>query len=134
MQTRKQDVARVTLAGIRLANGVIGLFAPQIIMGRFRRDADTPDAPVATYALRMFGIRTILVALDLLRGDGPVRSHAMRVAPLIHASDLCTAILIARSGKVKPQTGALIVAISAWNTLLSLIIARNSANAGETVA
>ncbi len=128
MKSRKRDGARLLLAAIRFVNGAIGLFAPQIIMGRFR-DEEHHDTPVATYALRMFGVRTILAAVDLLRGDDDVREHAQKIAPIMHASDLCTAFLIAKSGQVKTKTGLMIVSISALNTVLALIIAKRGTDA-----
>ena len=131
MKTLKRNEARILLAMIRFVNGAIGLFAPQIIMGRFR-DEEHHDTPVATYALRMFGVRTILAALDLLRSDDVVRQHAQKVAPIMHASDLTTAFLIAKSGQVKTKTGLMIVSISALNTLLALIIAKSDRDAVET--
>ncbi|MBI2767909.1 MAG: hypothetical protein HYX53_18630 [Chloroflexi bacterium] len=120
MSGKYRDLARVLLALIRLINGAIGLFAPQLIIKRFDDEEEEPE--VARYALRMFGIRTILVAIDLLRPAGPDRSHAMRVAPIVHASDLVAASLAAKSGRVASKTGAMIVAISAVNTLLAIII------------
>lgn len=113
-----RECARVLLALIRLINGLIGLFVPHMIIRRFNEEGEDP--PVAKYALRMFGIRTILVALDLLKRPGPDRSHAIRMAPIIHASDAITAFVAARSGLVPRKTGTLIVAISAFNTLLAL--------------
>jgi len=113
-------LARIALGLIRLANGAIGLVAPQVITRRFTEEAP----PVAAYALRMFGIRTVLVAFDLLRRDGPDRRHAIRVAPAIHASDLLGAILVARMPGVPRQTGMMIVGISALNTLLALLMQR----------
>ena len=117
---KRSDIARISLGGIRLTNGAIGLFAPQMITRRFAASEDAQPPPAAVYALRMFGIRTMLVAFDLLRPAGPARTHAMRVAPVIHASDLITAVLIAQSGQVPKSTGRLIVAISGVNTLLAL--------------
>jgi hypothetical protein len=116
--SKKSDIARISLGLIRLVNGAIALVSPQIITRRF---ADSPP-PVAVYALRMFGIRTVLVAIDLMRPAGPDRSHAMKFAPLIHASDLTTAILISRTEGVPKSTGRLIVAISGLNTLLALLM------------
>lgn len=115
---RRQDYARWLLGGIRLVNGVIALFTPKIIIGRF---GDANDVPVARYALRMFGVRTILVALDLFM-SGPHQKRAIRLAPIIHASDTVAAVLVARSGKVATKTAVLIVAISAFNTLLTLLM------------
>ena len=116
-----RDCARVTLAIIRLVNGAIGLFAPHLIIHRFEEDG-REDPPVARYVLRMFGVRTVLVALDLLKRPGPDRAHAVRMAPIIHASDTLAAYLAAKSGMVPKRTGMLIVAISAFNTLLSLVM------------
>ncbi|OAI39644.1 hypothetical protein AYO38_07265 [bacterium SCGC AG-212-C10] len=113
-----KDYARILLAGIRLTNGVIGLFAPQMIIKRFGDD----DPQVAHYALRMFGIRTILVAFDLVRPDKEARAHAVKVAPIIHGSDLVAAILAAKSGKVSTRTSVTIVGISAVNTLLAVVM------------
>lgn len=115
---RRQDYARWLLGGIRLINGALALFAPKIIIGRF---GEANDVPVARYALRMFGVRTILIALDLFT-SGPHQKRAIRFAPIIHASDTVAALLVARSGKVAPKTAVLIVAISAVNTLLTLLM------------
>jgi hypothetical protein len=112
---------RLLLAAIRIFNGTLALTAPQRIVRQFESDPDVPPPPVAVYALRMFGIRTILIGLDLLRNDQQ-RSHAVRVAPIIHASDLLTAVLVARSAGIAPRTRAMIVSISAFNTLLSLLM------------
>ncbi len=118
--------ARIALGVIRLGNGVIALVQPSIITRRFAQPGETEPPPVAVYGLRMFGIRTILVALDLLRGDGNDRRHAVRVAPLIHASDTMAAVLASQSGLVPRSTGRLIVTISAINTLLSLLMQSQS--------
>lgn len=123
--SRGSDIARIALALIRLVNGTVALVQPRIITQRFASpEADPPQ--VAVYALRMFGIRTILIALDLLRPDGPGRRHAVATAPLIHASDTATAVLVSRSGMVPRGTGRLIVTISAVNTLLSLLMQQRS--------
>jgi hypothetical protein len=124
--SRRSDIARTALGLIRLANGTIALVQPRIITRRFATPGQTEPPQVAVYALRMFGIRTILVALDLLRGDGVDRRHAMRVAPLIHASDTIAAFLVSQSSTVPKSTGRLIVTISAINTLLALLMQRRS--------
>lgn len=124
-----RSVARVLLAIIRLINGVLALFAPQMIIRRFY-DEEAEDPAVARYALRMFGIRTILIALDLLRG-GERRSQAIRAAPIIHASDAIAAVIAARSGLVPSTTGRLIVVISTVNTLLALAMQGKEKRAAE---
>jgi hypothetical protein len=122
-----RTLARIALGMIRLINGAIALTAPQIITHRFDAEGQSEPAPAAVYGLRMFGIRTVLLAIDLLRPAGPERSHAMHFAPVVHATDLCTAILVARSGRVPRQTGMLIVGISGLNTLLSLMMREKNA-------
>ncbi len=82
---------------------------------------DKPD-PATDYALRLFGVRTILIALDFLIPNKSERDHAIRVAPLIHASDTVAAYLTARSGVLPQRAGTMLVAISAFNTLLSLLM------------
>ena len=122
MATQRRDIPRVLLAGIRLFNGSVGLLAPWLIVRRFRDDPE--ENAVAAYALRMFGIRTILIAHDLLLPNEPARAHAVRVAPIIHASDTVAAVLAVRSGKLPRQTAGAIVAVSAINTLLALSMRR----------
>jgi hypothetical protein len=87
---RAHDFARITLAGIRLFNGVAALFVPATLARRLGVD---PEANPA--ALRLFGVRTVLIGAQLLLRDSGVRAHSLRVAPLIHALDV-TAALIAR--------------------------------------
>ena len=99
---------------------MVALLAPWLIVRRFGDDAR--EHPVASYALRMFGVRTVLIAIDLLRADGHERAHAIRVAPIIHASDAVTAALAARSGKVPASSAAAIVAISSLNTVLAVLM------------
>jgi len=118
--TTVRELARISLGLIRLVNGLIALIAPTIIIRRFLATPNTEPPQVAVYGLRMFGIRTVLIALDLLRG-GPNRDHARNVAPIIHASDLITATLVMRSGRAPGGTGPLIVAISGLNTVLAVL-------------
>jgi len=106
--------ARRLLAAIRIANGSVALLAPERLAARL--GADPAESPALLYALRMFGVRTVLIGRDLLRG----KPDAIRVAPLIHASDTIAAALAAASGKVPRRAGILIVAISALNTVLAL--------------
>lgn len=70
--------ARIILALIRIVNGLIGLVVPQLFIARF--DPDAKPSAAALYAFRLFGIRTVLIGLDLL-GNGPHVPHAVRAAP-----------------------------------------------------
>jgi hypothetical protein len=87
---RAHDFARITLAGIRLFNGVAALFVPATLARRLGVD---PEANPA--ALRLFGVRTVIIGAQLLLRDSGVRAHSLRVAPVIHALDV-TAALFAR--------------------------------------
>ena len=109
--------ARYALAAVRLVNGGLGLLAPRLIVDRF--DPGRPPSPAAVYAFRLFGIRTVLVALDLLRPEHAQR--AAREGVLIHASDTVTAASLALSGAVPRRTGIVTTAISAGNVVLAVL-------------
>lgn len=111
--------ARYALGVIRVVNGVIGLVAPAVIMRRFGED-DPAANPAATYGLRLFGIRTVLVGADLLRKRGAELDHAVRVAPLIHASDTATVLALMRSGQLSRERARPLALISGTNTLLAV--------------
>ena len=116
---RVRDLARITLAAIRLINGGLALLAPQWLVRRL--GADTAATPAALYAFRMFGIRTLVLGVQLLLPDGPVRAHAVRTAPVIHASDTVAATIGAIQGPFPQRVRLAIVLISALNTVLALI-------------
>lgn len=115
--------ARIALAVIRLVNGALALFVPRVLIGRI--DPVDPPSPAAVYAFRLFGIRTILVGRDLLRGEAE-RSKAVAEAPVIHASDTATAVLLTATRRVSLRTGIPLIAISGLNTFLATVTARAS--------
>ena len=112
------DVARVTLAGVRMFNGAGALVAPQAFA---RRLGAEPDDGAAVHALRMFGIRTVLVALDLLSKDPAVRRHALRLALLIHVSDTISAARAGLAGQLPRKSAIVTTGISAGNVVLAAI-------------
>jgi hypothetical protein len=114
--------ARILLGTIRLANGSLALVAPARLADRL--GVDPVENPAMLYALRMFGIRTLLIARDLLGPDEHARAKALRHAPLIHASDTLAAALAAASGKLPRRAAVLITGISAVNTALALAARR----------
>jgi energy-converting hydrogenase Eha subunit E len=120
MGQRIRTNARLLLAGIRLLNGSIALLSPGLITRQL--GAGDEEYTTAHYALRMFGIRTILIAIDLLRPAGPARDHAIRIAPIIHASDTAAATLAVRLGTLSTGAALSVITISAVNTLLSLVM------------
>jgi len=113
-------IARRLLATIRIVNGAAALLVPAQLARRL--GTDPVEHPAVLYALRMFGVRTVLIGRDLWN-DEP---HAVRVAPLVHATDTAAAALAAATGRIPRRTGALITAISAFNTVLALLVRRSS--------
>lgn len=122
------DAARVLLAGIRLANGSVALVAPSAFARRAGVDAET--SPAALYALRLFGIRTVLIGADLLRRDPVARAQALRVAPVIHVSDLASAAIAGSQKQLPAKAARTAVAISGLNVALALLARRGSRATG----
>jgi hypothetical protein len=115
------DSARVTLAGIRIVNGALGLFAPQVLA---RRLGVEESAGPMGYPFRMFGIRTILIGAQLLSPDPAVRRQAVREAVVVHASDTVSAFATGATGGLPRRGATAATAISAVNVLLALLAAR----------
>src|SRR4051794_9714169 len=116
------------LAGIRLFNGAAGLLAPDLLIRRLDPDRD-PPSPAAVYAFRLFGIRTILLGLDLLTNHGDRLREDLREGVLIHGSDTATAATLGLGGRLPPRTAVLTTLISAVNTVLAVTAADSLAEA-----
>ena len=110
--------ARYALAAIRIANGLLALVAPSLIIKRFGDDPDKDAA--AIYGLRLFGIRTVLIGADLITEQGQPLQHTISQAVVIHASDTVTAATLGTSGRLRPQMAVPITLISALNTVLAV--------------
>lgn len=123
-EDRVAKVARVALGASRLANGGVALVAPQVLVRRLG-DEDLAGGPV-TYALRLFGIRTVLIGADLWFARDQARRHAVRTAPLIHASDVLSAATAGVTGVLPRRAAVTTVGISSLNTLLALLAQRSS--------
>jgi hypothetical protein len=115
--------ARVTLAGIRIFNGTAGLLAPDKLARKL--ELEEAAGPMS-YPFRMFGIRTVLIGVDLLSRDPEVRRHAVRAAPLIHASDTISAWAAGKLGVLPPKAAKTATTISAVNLVLALVAKRGS--------
>jgi hypothetical protein len=115
---RRRRAARYALAGVRLVNGTLGLVAPGFLSHRLEPEVD--PHPATIYAFRMFGVRTVVLGVVLLRREGAELERELRHAVLIHASDTATAASLAASGRLSRRTGAMITAISATNVALAL--------------
>lgn len=117
---RLGDRARIALGAIRLVNGVLGIVAPGMLIRRL--GGDPAASPAALYAFRMFGVRTVLLAVELLLSDGPLRDHVRRTAVIVHASDTTAAALGAWRRELPPRAAMTTVSISAVNTVLALLV------------
>lgn len=110
--------ARKALAVIRIVNGMAGLLAPEKLLGRL--GVDTSQDRSGTYPFRMFGIRTVLIGLDLLVLHGEELRRAERLAVLIHAADTVSATVTATRGDLPRKQGLMTIVISAINTALAV--------------
>ncbi|MFF8974223.1 hypothetical protein [Streptomyces sp. NPDC014995] len=106
------------LAGIRIFNGATGLLAPDMLIRRLDPERE-PLSPAAVYAFRLFGIRTILLGLDLLTNRDERLREDLREGLLIHGSDTATAAMLGLRGRLPPRTAVLTTLISATNTALA---------------
>jgi hypothetical protein len=112
-------VARFALGAVRIVAGGTGLLAPAMIISRFG-DGDPRANPAAIYGLRLFGVRTILIGADLFRLHGRDLDHALRVAPLIHASDTATVLALQRNKQLSPERARPLALLSGLNTVLAV--------------
>lgn len=115
---RVGKAARCTLAAIRIINGGLALVAPGVIIGRFGEPPTGSGA--AVYGLRMFGVRTVLLGVDLATLSGEPLRRALRQAVLIHATDTATVVLLGVTGRAKRRTTIPLALISLTNTALAI--------------
>ncbi|WP_209308944.1 hypothetical protein [Blastococcus sp. CT_GayMR16] len=111
--------ARYALGGVRILAGTTGLLAPAMIINRFG-DINPAANPAAIYGLRLFGIRTVLIGADLFRLKGRDLDRALRVAPIIHASDTATVLTLQRHKQLSPERARPLALLSALNTVLAI--------------
>ncbi|MGG8410377.1 hypothetical protein ACM614_29395 [Streptomyces sp. 12297] len=114
-----RSLARYSLAGIRLVNGVAALAAPQVVARRLGADEHQPGL---VHVLRMFGVRTVFIGAELLLlKDADRIARALRIGTLIHASDALSAAAAGRHGMLPPRAAMTTTAISTVNVVLSLL-------------
>ena len=122
--SRVPGLARVALAAIRVVNGSAALVAPALLARSLGVRSD--DNQAVQYVFRMFGIRTVVIGLQLLVPEGELRQASVRTAPLIHASDTAAAALAGITRQIPARPALIVTSISALNTALAL-----TAYAGE---
>ena len=116
---RLADRTRIALGIIRLVNGALGLLAPGVLARRLGSEATA--SPVARYAFRLFGVRTILLGAELLLPNGPVRDQAQRTAVIVHATDTIAAAWGAWRRELPLRAAMATIVISSVNTVLAVL-------------
>lgn len=114
-----REWAGVLLAVIRVVNGVAAILGPGVLLRRLGLNPETN--PGGYYAFRMFGIRTILIGMELLAWGPAVKERSLRLAPLIHLSDTLLAAYAGWRRQIPSHTATLATGISALNFLLALL-------------
>lgn len=117
-----RDYAHVALALIRILNGGAALLVPKTMA---RQAGVDPDAnPASPYVLRLFGVRTVAIGVELLLSDGAARRRALDTGILIHASDTAAAIAAGASGQLPRSAATKATVISSINTGLAVVATR----------
>ena len=122
--SRVPGFARVALAGIRIVNGSAALVAPALLTRN--QGVHREDNQAVEYVFRMFGIRTVVIGVQLLLPEGELPRASVRTAPIIHASDTAAAALAGITRQIPARSALIATSISALNTALAL-----AATAGE---
>lgn len=113
-------ITKQVLAGIRLLNGGLALIVPNVLGARL--GVSTSTSPGLGYAFRLFGVRTVLLGVQLWRAPALADNSVVRETILIHGADTAAAFAVFRLGEL-PRKGALLtVGISAFNTALAVLL------------
>src|SRR5262245_39273996 len=123
----RREHARIALATIRLVNGALALLAPGVMLRRLGADPRTNG--VAVYPLRMFGIRTVVLGVELLAGGSTQQQG--KVGVVIHAADAASAITAGLRRQLPPRVAVVAAGISVTNTALALTNAKAGMNGGN---
>jgi hypothetical protein len=105
-----------------MVNGAAGLIYPELLLRRLGTDPRIDRSGV--YPFRMFGIRTVLIGLDLMTLRGEDLQRASKRAVLIHACDTVSAASAGWRGDLPRRAGVATTLISATNTVLAVLAAR----------
>jgi uncharacterized protein YjeT (DUF2065 family) len=107
------------LGAIRLFNGATALLAPSATARRLGTDPEATAAPL--YPLRVFGVRTVVLGIELLWGDEQTRTRSLRVGRFIHASDTISAAFGGIRRQLPARVAILLTLISLVNTALAFL-------------
>lgn len=104
-----------------LVNGTLGVLAPRFLI---RGLGIKPEIePGMIYVFRMFGIRTLFLAVDLFRLPDQ-RGRSLREGVLVHGTDMTAALAGAALGQLPWRQGLMVTGVSLVNTALAIAGAR----------
>lgn len=128
------NVARTALAGIRIFNGALGLVAANQMAERL--GGELGDDKRFVYPARMFGIRTLVLGVDLLtlRTSDASARRTLSQAVLIHASDTAAAAYAGYRRELPAKAAVFTTAISGVNTALAIISLKSYLRSAATAA
>jgi hypothetical protein len=113
-------VTKQILATVRLVNGALALVVPDVLAGRL--GVSTKTSPGLGYAFRLFGVRTVLLGVQLWRAPADPTNAVVRTAVLVHGADTAAAIVVLKLAELPRRSAMITVAISATNTALALLL------------
>jgi hypothetical protein len=119
---RLASSARIGLAAVRLFNGGVALAAPHLAARRLGGEEE--PRPETIYALRLFGIRTVLLGADLLTRNEGARRRALDLALVVHLTDTGSAILAGARGGMPAGTARTLTIVSGANSVLAALARR----------
>ncbi len=112
------DYARLALAGVRLLMGTLALVAPVRLARRL--GVESAEDSQVVYVLRLFGIRTVVLGVELLVPDEQLRARALSRGVVIHATDVVAAVLAVAQHQLPRRAAIAAALISLTNTALAV--------------
>ncbi len=122
LHDRSGELAWKALAGIMLANGTLGVLAPRFLVRRLGVKPELQAGMI--YVFRMFGVRTVFLAVDLIRLPDQ-RGRSLREGVVVHSVDAGAALTAGVFGQLPGRHALLVAAISIVNTALAIRGARS---------
>ena len=99
-------------------NGSLGILAPRFLI---RSLGVKPDLePGMIYVFRMFGIRTLFIAIDLVRRPDE-RQRSMREGIIVHATDASVALTAAMLGQLPARPAIMVAGLSTLKDRKSVV-------------
>ena len=106
------------LAGGRIAVGGGTLLAPRRTGRLFGIAPETN--PAVPYVGRLFGVRAVLMAVELLRSDGADRTRQLRAGVAVDLVDAAAALAAGRAGQLDRRAAAAAFGAAVFEAALGL--------------